>query len=163
MACFIRMVTILSQLAELHGILRPAAVAVFSVMLVCCSPILSRHGFIPENDVVEKLRPGVHDRDSVTSLFGSPTTVADFDGEIWLYVKRESEQIAFLPEKLLNQSVLAVRFNKNGIVSGFERLEIEDGKTIKPVERKTLTRGRELGLIEQIIGNLGRFSNQNEN
>ena len=163
MACFIRMVTILPQLSELRCIMRPVAVAVISVMLVCCSPMFSRHGFVPAKDVIEKLRPGVHDRDSVPSLFGSPTTVADFDGEIWLYVKRESEQIAFLPEKLLNQSVLAVRFDKNGIVSGIQRLEIEDGKAIKPVERKTVTRGRELGLFEQLIGNLGRFSNQNEN
>ena len=123
----------------------------------------SNNGFIPHKEVVSKIRAGVHARDSVASLFRSPATVANFNGEMWLYVKRESEQIAFLPEKLLNQSVLAVRFDKNGIVSGIQRLEIEDGKAIKPVERKTVTKGRELGLFEQLIGNLGRFSNQNEN
>ena len=123
----------------------------------------SSHGFVPHEDVVAKIRKGVHDRDSVNSLFGPPTTVANFNGEIWLYVKRESEQIAFLPEKLLDQSVLAVRFDKNGIVSGIERFAMEDSKGIKPVERKTVTRGQKLKLIEQLIGNIGRFSNQSTN
>jgi len=123
----------------------------------------SNHGFIPHKDVIAKIRAGVHDRDSVTSLFGSPTTVANFNGEIWLYVKRESEQIAFLPEKLLDQSVLAVHFDRNGIVSEIEKFAMEDGKAIKPVERKTATRGQKLHLIQQLIGNLGRFSNTGQN
>ena len=122
----------------------------------------SSHGFLPDKDVVEKLRTGIHDRDSVASLFGSPTTVADFNGEIWLYVKRESEQIAFLPEKLLDQAVLAIRFDQDGIVSGIERFKMKDGKAIKPVGRKTPTRGREFTVIEQLFGNIGRFTKQAE-
>ena len=157
------MLTFIAQPAKLWGILRPIAPTLCFAMLLGCSPMHSSHGFIPDKDVVEKLRTGVHDRDSVASLFGSPTTVADFNGEIWLYVKRESEQIAFLPEKLLDQAVLAVRFDQDGIVSGIERFKMKDGKAIKPVERKTPTRGREFTVIEQLFGNIGRFSNQTEN
>ena len=85
--------------------------------LLGCSPLHSSHGFIPDQDLVDKLRPGVHDRDSVASLFGSPITVADFNGETWLYVKRESEQTAFFEEKLLDQDVLAVHFDKDGLLT----------------------------------------------
>ena len=57
----------------------------------------------------------------------------------------------------------AVRFDQDGIVSGIERFKMKDGKAIKPVERKTPTRGREFTVIEQLFGNIGRFSNQTEN
>lgn len=133
------------------------------VTLGGCSPMRNSHGFIPDDEVVEKLIPGVHDRDSVTSLFGSPTSIADFNGETWLYVKRETEQIAFFAEKLLDQAVLAVRFDEKGIVTGIERFALADGKTVKTVERTTPTRGREFTVIEQLFGNIGRFSNQSAN
>ena len=96
--------------------------------LLGCSPLHSSHGFIPDQDLVDKLRPGVHDRDSVASLFGSPITVADFNGETWLYVKRESEQTAFFEEKLLDQDVLAVHFDKDGLLTGIKHYTIADGK-----------------------------------
>jgi len=127
--------------------------------LLGCSPMHSSHGFIPDQDLVDKLRPGVHDRDSVTSLFGSPTTVADFNGETWLYVKREAEQIAFFEEKLLDQDVLAVHFDKDGLLTGIKHYTIADGKSLILVERTTPTRGREITVIEQLFGNIGRFSN----
>ena len=163
MACSLRMLTILPQSNKLWGQKRLVVVALVAVVLASCSPMHKSHGFIPHKDVVAKIRAGVHDRDSVTSLFGPPTTVANFNGEIWIYIKRESEQIAFLPEKLVEQSVLAVRFDGNGIVTGIEQLAAEDGKVIELVERKTITRGQKLELIEQLIGNIGRFSNRSGN
>jgi outer membrane protein assembly factor BamE (lipoprotein component of BamABCDE complex) len=122
----------------------------------------SSHGYIPDDELVAKLRPGVHDRDSVTSLFGSPTSVADFNGETWLYIKRDSEHIAFFDEELLAQAVLAVSFNKAGVVSEIKRYAKADGKTLVLVERKTPTRGKEMTVVEQLFGNIGRFSNQSE-
>ncbi len=141
---------------------RVFAVAALGAMMALgsCSPIHNSHGFIPDDEIVAKLRPGVHDRDSVTSLFGSPSSVADFNGETWLYVKRESAHIAFFEEEVLDQAVLAVRFDKNGLVTSVERFAMADAKTLVTVERKTPTRGREITVIEQLFGNIGRFSNQ---
>ena len=36
-------------------------------------------------------------------------------------------------------------------------LTIEDGIVIDPVSRATPTHGRDLGLLEQLLGNIGRF------
>jgi len=145
--------------------LAPLALAAALTMaaLAGCSPMQSSHGYVPDAELVEKLRPGVHDRESVTSLFGSPTSVANFNGETWLYVKQKSEHIAFFDETLTDQAVLAVKFNKAGVVSGIKRYAMVDGKTVDLVERKTLTRGKELTVIEQLFGNIGRFSNATEN
>ena len=141
---------------------RGALAVLAMTALLACSPMHNSHGFIPDKELVDKLRPGVHDRDSVTSLLGSPSSIADFNGETWLYVKRESEQIAFFEEKLVDQSVLAVRFDKTGLVTEIQRYEMADGKTLILVERTTPTRGRELTVIEQLFGNIGRFSSQQQ-
>ncbi|MDP6022320.1 MAG: outer membrane protein assembly factor BamE [Alphaproteobacteria bacterium] len=141
--------------------LTPLALAAALTMaaLAGCSPMQSSHGYVPDAELVEKLRPGVHDRDSVTSLFGSPTSVANFNGEIWLYVKQESEHIAFFDETLTDQTVLAIKFDKAGVVSGIKHYALADGKTVDLVQRKTLTKGKELTVIGQLFGNVGRFSN----
>lgn len=131
-------------------------------ILLGCSPMQSSHGYLPDDELVAKVRPGVHDRDSVTALFGSPTSIANFNGETWLYVKRESEHIAFFDEEVMDQSVLAVRFDKAGLVKKVERYALADGKVLAPVERKTPTRGKEMTVIEQLFGNFGRFSDQDK-
>ncbi|MBI3199515.1 MAG: outer membrane protein assembly factor BamE, partial [Rhodospirillales bacterium] len=39
-----------------------------------------------------------------------------------------------------------------------KRWGMQDGKPIEPVARVTETRGKELGFLEQIFGNIGRFN-----
>ena len=99
---------VIHQRHSIRSRLRLSLTALAMAALLGCSPMQSSHGYIPDDELVAKLRPGVHDRDSVTSLFGSPTSVADFNGETWLYIKRDSEHIAFFDEELLAQAVLAV-------------------------------------------------------
>ena len=38
------------------------------------------------------------------------------------------------------------------------RFELEDGQEVAMVERETPTRGKELSLLQQLFGNLGRFN-----
>ena len=157
------MLTLIHHSNHLRRRPRPARklfAALCLTALLGCSPMHNSHGFIPDDDTVGKVRPGVHDRDSVTSLLGFPTSTANFNGETWLYMKRESEQIAFFSEKILDRDVLAVRFDEAGVVIAVERYTLADGRTLIPVERTTPTRGRELSVLEQLFGNIGRFSNQ---
>ena len=135
--------------------------AAFGALLVLssCSPMKSSNGYVPDTELVDKVRPGVHDRESIIELLGSPTSVAQFTPEVWYYVKREAEQLAFLPEKVTEQSVVAVKFDEAGIVTDIRRYGLEDGKEIELVERVTPTRGKELTFIGQLFGNVGRFSN----
>ncbi|MDP6565496.1 MAG: outer membrane protein assembly factor BamE [Alphaproteobacteria bacterium] len=136
------------------------ATVLLAIAITACSPIDASHGYIPDEEMVTKLRAGVHDRDSVAALLGSPTSVAKFNGETWFYVRRDAERIAFFDEKVVAQNVLAVGFDEAGIVSGVRRYSLADGQELEMVERETPTRGKELTVFEQFFGNLGRFTNQ---
>jgi outer membrane protein assembly factor BamE (lipoprotein component of BamABCDE complex) len=50
-----------------------------------------------------------------------------------------------------------IKFSKDGKVIEVDEVSLEQGREIKHVERKTPTHGNELTVLEQLIGNLGRF------
>ncbi|MBM3489426.1 MAG: outer membrane protein assembly factor BamE [Alphaproteobacteria bacterium] len=136
---------------------RLASLAGLGLLLLACSPLQEVRGYVPGDEVAE-IKPGVHDRASVARLLGSPSTTTTFDGETWYYVSKRSERYAFLKEKVTEQNVLAVRFDRNGVVEQFRRYDLADGQELTPVDRVTPTRGKELGLLEQMFGNIGRFT-----
>ena len=154
--------TVIHQRPRSRSRLRLPLAALAISALLGCSSIQSSHGYIPDNELVAKVRPGVHDRDSVTSLLGSPTSIANFNGETWLYVKQETKRIAFFDGEILDQDVLAVHFDKAGLVQNLQRYGLADRKVVVPVERVSPTRGKEVTVLAQFFGNIGRFSGQDK-
>ena len=68
------------------------------------------------------------------------------------------ETFAFFAPQTTAELVLAVHFDKNGSVDTLKRYTLADARRV-PLESKiTPTRGKELGFLEQLFGNLGRFS-----
>ena len=68
-----------------------------------------------------------------------------------------TSRFAFLDPEILERNVLVVRFDERGIVQRVEHLDKNDGREVQIVDRKTPTRGKELTVIEQLLGNVGRF------
>ena len=131
-------------------------------LLLACSPLKEVRGYVPDDDDVAAVKPGVHDRASVAKLLGSPSATANFDGETWYYISKRSERLAFFKETVTEQRVLAVGFDREGLVAQLRRFNLADGKDLAAVERVTPTRGKELGLLEQLFGNIGRFTPQRD-
>ena len=140
------------------GFKRSAAAIVFVGLLAGCSPTLTNHGNIPEPELLESIRIGGSNREQIVAMLGNPSAVATFDQESWYYVGSRTSQIAFLEPEILERKVVVIRFDKQGIVQQVERLEKQDGRDIQIVDRKTPTRGKELTILEQLIGNIGKFS-----
>ncbi len=131
----------------------------FAVFLGACATTVDHRGYVPDQETIERVRAGVDDRDSVTQMLGSPSSVATFDDRTWYYVSKRTERVAFFNEKVVDQRVLAVAFDEEGVVSEIRQYTLEDGRIIDPVTRETPTLGRELNLLEQLFGNIGRFNN----
>ncbi len=125
--------------------------------LGACSPTLDIHGNIPKPEIVEGIAVGETTRDQVSGMLGTPSAVATFDQDAWYYVGKRTSRVAFLEPEILERQVLVIRFDENGVVRQVEKLDKEDGRAVAIVARATPTRGRELTIIEQLIGNIGRF------
>jgi outer membrane protein assembly factor BamE (lipoprotein component of BamABCDE complex) len=126
--------------------------------LAACAPISETRGYVPDDVLLGELRPGVHDKNSVASLLGSPSSVGTFDSSTWYYITRKTEQLAFFAEDVVDQQVVAVDFDDKGVLTGVRRFTLDDANDVQLVERTTPSRGKELTLLQQIFGNIGRFT-----
>ena len=134
------------------------AAGITAGLLTACSPTLNNHGNIPDAEVVKSIRIGKSNRDQIQAMLGTPSAMATFDKESWYYVGSKTSQIAFWEADLLERKVLVIRFDKEGVVQQVENLGKQDGRDVQIVDRKTPTRGKELTVLEQLLGNIGKFS-----
>ena len=139
-------------------LLSGAAAAAIVFAAGACSQTVENHGNIPDPEIVTSIRIGKTNREQVSEMLGTPSAVSTFDKESWYYIGARTSRFAFLEPEILERKVLVVRFDEKGIVQQLGALSKEDGREVQIVERKTPTRGRELTILEQLIGNIGRFS-----
>jgi outer membrane protein assembly factor BamE (lipoprotein component of BamABCDE complex) len=127
------------------------------VVLSACETKIAVRGNLPEAEQVLEVQPGVSTRDDVVRSLGSPSTLSTFQDDTWYYIGHRSEQFAFFKPEVTDRSVLVVTFTESGRVEDTKLYTVENGTIIDPVSRKTPTEGRELTVLQQIIGNIGRF------
>ncbi len=135
-----------------------AIVAVLlALLLAACSREITVRGNMPDPDDVATIEPGITTRSEVARLLGSPSTVSSFRDRTWYYIGQRQTKFAFLDPDILERSVLVVQFDDLGTVEDTKLFTLEDGESIEVVSRETPTEGREFGLLEQLLGNIGRF------
>ena len=134
-----------------------AVIAFAAAGLAACEPRAWRHGQIFDHEAVESIEPGVHKQFEVARSLGTPSSRSLIGNETWFYISQHRTASALSMPQTESQTVVAVAFDDAGIVQEIAMLTIEDGIIVNPVSRTTPTHGRELGLLEQLIGNIGRF------
>ena len=146
----------MSRLVCRFGLVLAAAILI--APLAACYPTVSARGNLPTADQLSQIKPGVTDKASVTALLGSPSSVASFDDTTWYYISQRSEEIAFFKPDARNPEVVAIVFDKDGIVKDVQKRSSKSPRNIEPVARITPAPGKELSLIERLIGNFGKFN-----
>ena len=128
-------------------------------LVSACTPQVDSRGNLPDPDSVLQVQPGVDDRTQVQRLLGSPSTVATFNDKTWYYISKKTSRVAFWSPDILDQEVLMIKFDDSGVVSDMKVYGLENGHDITPDPNITPTYGRELTILQQLLGNLGRFGN----
>ena len=134
------------------------AVLALAVTAAACAPRIDQRGNKPDEEQVVQINPGVDDKNRVAELIGTPSAISTFDDRTWYYISKRTETTAFFEPEVTDQEVLAINFDADGIVQNMRVYGQEDGRTIAYVDRTTPTEGNELTLIQQLLGNLGRFN-----
>ncbi len=141
-------------------LIQAAAFALAAVLAGGCAKDVYLRGNQPLPEALAQLSPGEQTRQDVRALLGTPATTSVFGNEIWYYISAHTTQYAFYPIHELDRSVLALDFDERGILSSLRELTLEDGQSVAIAQRATPTKGREYSLLEQLIGNIGRFGTQ---
>jgi outer membrane protein assembly factor BamE (lipoprotein component of BamABCDE complex) len=117
-------------------------------------------GYVPPPNAVEQVPIGAS-RDQVQIVLGSPSTTAEYDGEVYYYISQTRKRpVAFMNRKVVDQKILAIYFNKKNEVDRVANYGIQDGKIFDYVSQTTPTGGKDQGFLEQVLtGTVGMGAN----
>lgn len=135
--------------------------AALAAVLGGCSivePTVDPRGHRIESYQLEEIVPGVQTRADIAALLGSPSTTAPFRDDAWFYVSSVTRNRVGRTQAVDQQTVVAIRFDADGVVQKVETLGLEDAKEITPVARVTPAPGTERSFLQMLLGNIGRFS-----
>jgi outer membrane protein assembly factor BamE (lipoprotein component of BamABCDE complex) len=121
-----------------------------------CSQVRGHQGYIADQVLLDAIKPGVDNRESVTKTLGRPTFTGQFDANDWYYVTRETRQLAFSLPKAKEQTIFHVRFDDAGNVATVDKSGAEKIASISPVRTKTPTLGKNRSFFEELFGNIGQ-------
>ena len=107
---------------------------------------------------LKDLVPGTSTRADVQALIGSPSAKATFDDNTWIYVSETTRPRIGRTPGVLDQEVVTLTFDETGTLRGIKRLDQKDGKPVDVVDRATPSPGSEASFLQQLLGNVGRFS-----
>lgn len=119
-----------------------------------CAPTTQVHGYVPPPSDVSRIAPGVDTMATVEEVLGRPSSSGLLRDSAWFYVQSVFENYAYNPPRVVDRTVLVVSFNDNGVVTGIDRFGVEQGRIVNLTSRTTETGGRQLGVLEQLFGNL---------
>ncbi|WP_189494842.1 outer membrane protein assembly factor BamE [Algimonas arctica] len=127
-----------------------------------CNPILRTHGYVPTQDAKpQEINPSTDTKASVLASLGSPSVEGTFDEDVeqdtWYYINQVRERYAYLRPQVQEQTITAISFNADGQVTKVAEYGIEDRRVVNYENRETPTRGRELSVLEQVFGTIGRI------
>jgi outer membrane protein assembly factor BamE (lipoprotein component of BamABCDE complex) len=112
-------------------------------------------GYVVDQETLN-LAPVGSSREQVLLSLGTPSTTATFDNEVFFYISQKRRRpVAFMKPKLVEQSVLAVYFDKEGVVSQLANYTLQDGKVFDMISRTTPTGGKEMTFLGQLLSGNG--------
>ncbi len=137
-----------------------AGLAVAALVLAGCSGVsvsqVYQRGYVLPEGALEQIPMGAS-QEQVLIVLGTPSTVATVSGEVFYYISQRGVQsVAFLPQTVTDQRVVAVYFDKTRRVERLANYGLKDGKVFDFVSRTTPTGGQELSYIGYML-NVARF------
>jgi outer membrane protein assembly factor BamE (lipoprotein component of BamABCDE complex) len=127
-----------------------AAAALVCAALGACSEQFQK-GYILPPGALEQIPIGAS-QDQVLIVMGTPSTVATLDGDVFYYISQRSERpVAFMNQKVVDQRVIAIYFDKNRQVRKLANYGLKDGKIFDFISRTTPTSGQEMSYLAPLF------------
>ena len=135
--------------------------ALFALYLaVACGPTINTHGHVWRGTSAQEIQIGIDTRATVLQRLGSPTAEGLDQGAPWIYVTERELARGARSTVPLEQRAVVIRFDSQDRVVSVEEFGSDDRLAIEISSRETPARGRELTLLQQLLGNVGRFETQ---
>lgn len=128
----------------------------FSFGLAACAETLNTHGNLVREDQLVALNTGSATKMDVLQTLGSPTTKSLFDNEKWYYITSKSLSKPLNENDIVERKTYILAFDEKGVLANIAVRTEDDGRALRPESKETATQGQALGVIDQILQNLGQ-------
>ena len=128
------------------------------LLLSACSPRRDERGIRLDPESVAAVKVG-QTRSEVVKTIGNPSTKATFNDRNWYYLSRRTVTWVFLRPFPTDQSVVVVNFDDAGLVTKVSQTDgFDENIDVSATDRVTPSKGHKYGLMQDFLGNLGRFN-----
>ena len=129
------------------------------LVVMACTPVIDQRGYLPDPELESKIAVGDDTKTTIQQRLGYPSTEATFGNtaagsDAWYYISQTEKQVAFFTPTVQQRSILAVYFDKGETVQQVADYGLKDGVVVNYYKSETPARGKDLGLVEQLFGNL---------
>ena len=117
----------------MHGIrtgARRILAALVVVALGACTAQYRTHGWMPPEQELQQILPGIDTRGSVEDLVGVPTTSGLLDDSGFYYVESEIRSFAWRAPEVVDRRILAITFDEADVVENIVTYGLEDGRVV---------------------------------
>ena len=124
--------------------------------LAACQATYRNHGYVPPDEDLAQVVVGQTTQGDLEGLIGKPTAQGLLAGSGWYYVGSRWRFYGPREPQEVGRHVVAISFDAGGTVTNVERFGMERGRVVVLSRRLTDTGVTSLGLIRQLMGNVGR-------
>ena len=134
-----------------RGMRAVAVIALLCATLGGCVGEQFQKGYILQPGALEQIPIGAS-QDQVLIVMGTPSTVATLSGEVFYYISQRSERkVLFMNQRVVDQRVIAIYFDKNRQVQRLANYGLQDGKIFDFISRTTPTSGQEMSYLAPLF------------
>src|SRR5262245_1576783 len=102
-------------------------------------------------------------KEQVAAVLGSPDTTSTIAGEAHYYISTTQKTVAFLKPREIDRQVIAVYYDQNQTVRDVGHYGLKDGIVFNYYKGETPARGKDLGFLEQVFGNIANRGQLRDN
>lgn len=138
---------------------RHACLVLVTVIAVsACTPIVETRGNLVSPSNLRDIQPMTSTRADVSQKWGPPTTVSSMDPNTWYYIGETTAQEGVYASKVTKRQIIRVKFDMTDTVTEVTQIDPKLARDIEPSDRRTPTAGKDFTMLQQFIGNLGKFN-----
>jgi outer membrane protein assembly factor BamE (lipoprotein component of BamABCDE complex) len=118
---------------------------------------VSQHGYVVTPTALEQIPVG-SSKDQVLIALGSPSTTGSYGNEVFYYISQTRQRAAaFMPDKVIDQRIVAVYFDADSNVERVANYGLQDGKVFDFISRTTPTGGADQNFLQQVLSGVIGF------
>ena len=126
-----------------------------TLLTSACAERITSHGQVIKTKNVEQIVKGQHKKEDVQYLLGSPSATSTFNTNTWYYLSEKKVSKPLTEDKIEERRIITVVFDDKDVVKSLEDVSTTEIPKVSLNERVTPTYGQSLGILDQMIENIG--------